>query len=300
MRRSLWLLLLPMLATSALLAQSQASDVQVSHANTAAGALSAVSLRHNSMFEVLIYDTDTNCYDYAINGVIPAPAATAVVQSIMFSGPPPDTTRILLKTKHMERVQSYTVRATKKANAAQTCTLQDKTWTIPVAAFWNMSVSGAFLLDGLTDRVFFLEAGKGRLPGDSADRDGFYVRENTSGRDDFHKGFAVMTQLYYDSARAVDWVPLSIGFTSVNNDTVFLISPAAGLRLGSRVYLSAGLAFGQRNRLPNGLVVDEFITEATALNTIPRESKAAWYFAASLSFVEMPLSKFRNLFSPPQ
>jgi hypothetical protein len=279
---------------------SQTSDVQISHATTAAGDLPGLTLQNGAPFEVLIFDTDTSCFEYSLNGTIATPAATAQVRMMMGGG---TIDREVLRTTHRERVLKYTIRAAKRSGV--TCTgiganLADKTWTVAILPFWNLSVSGAFVFDGVTNHIFFLEPGKGRLTGDTADRDGFYVRENGSGRDDYRSTLGAMMHLYYDSKGVVDWVPFSFGFSVANNEPTYFVSPGLGLRLGTRVYFTGGAAFGKRNRLPNGLRPDQFVIDSKALDTLPpAQSKVTWFGGISVSFVEIPLSKFRTLFGSP-
>lgn len=278
-------------------ATTPSPDVEVSHKNSASGPLPPVSIKNGATFYALIFDTDTDCFDYSLNGVIPSTGGS--VNTFAFDGGT-DKTRYPLTAQHRERITQYRIQAKRKANAGTSCNaLAERDWTVDVLGFWNVAVAGAITFDGLTNEIFFLEPGKGKLPNSTTEQDGFYVRSNSSAEDQFQLGLGAGIHFFYDSGRKVDWVPFSLTLETVgNNQLKVLVSPALGLRLGDRAFLTAGIAAGQRNRLPNNLRVGDFVATDTALGTTALTRQAfSWYFGVSIAMFQADLSSFRRRFA---
>ena len=87
----------------------QTSSVEISHATTAGGDLPGLALRNGASLTILIFDTDTTCFEYSLNGTIAQPAETAQVAMTLGGGAATD--RVTLATTHRERVLKYAIHA---------------------------------------------------------------------------------------------------------------------------------------------------------------------------------------------
>lgn len=276
-------LLMTLFAGSSFAASVPVPYPDISHSNTGAGDLSAISLRHGQTLRVTIVDTRTKCFTYNGLGL-----ETLGAESLR-SGESPGTFKVI-DLLHDESFKGYEVKVTKKDPPPAGCEsteLKEVRWVIPVKSAWRVAMSGAVTLDGLTDPVFFLEKGK------QGEEDGFFVREQSDDEDKVRTAAGAMAHLYNVDWGA--WVPLTFGVSLAENPTYLI---GTGVRLGEQGQLSIGASVGPRAHLPSQLEVGSFVTDANAINTLGSRTDISFFFSVSLAFFEKNLSKISGIIKP--
>jgi len=253
----------------------------INHAAEKSDDLSPVSIEHNQMLDIEIQGTNQDCYFYN--------SRTEEVEQIDAQGrrsllPPRDKTTVHLKLHHDESVVAYVVVITRKEpDTCKSDPLGPRTYRIPVRSLWNVVGAGGFIGHDLVKAEYFLE------PKDN----GFIVRRQAEHEDDQTIGSAAMIHIYRSGRGlfGVSFAPLTFGLNVDQNRSDYLVGTS--LRFGHRAYLTVGRIFGTVNRLPNGLTIDGFTTNANALANMGTRRESAWFVGASFGFLSAGVS---NLF----
>jgi hypothetical protein len=230
-----------------------------------------------------VNNTIEKCFDY--NG-------SAVIKD--FTQPPRGSLVELMpapvtwKTTHQRNTTAYKVTVTKKKDAGDDCRnpkagdvpLMDRTWEVAVSTIgWTVGVSAAFTLDELTDPQYALE------PATENGVDGFTIEEDRAARDDTNQGLAMFIHLSnsgWGRDWPVVWAPITFGVGFEDNSQYYLGTSA---QFGDTFFLTLGRVFGDRARLPNGLAVGDFTTDANAISTLGTRSDDAWFLGFSYQFL---------------
>lgn len=262
-------------------------DITVDH-RTGLATPGNISLRKGDSVEITVTNTFPTCFTY--NAV-----ATTVDKAEEGAIKPQNVT--LTRLTH-QGAPGYSVTISKKEDASGRCDsieLENVSVTVPAYTFaWRVGFSGAFVLSGLTDPVFFLEAGENPEGGD-----GFFVRRNTSAEDSTSRSLAFMAHLYHDNLflmkNGLQWAPLSFGIGSDNNTTYLL---GTSLKFGDSLVLTAGGIFGDTERLPGSISQGDFTSNANAIDQLGNSSDEALFLSLSYQFGSTDFqSRFSNLFS---
>jgi IPT/TIG domain len=248
--------------------------VQLDHRDGSVTPFQTVELSKGDNLFVQIVNTEITCTEYSVSAQVP-----------------PDTNRERLKTtekkltiKHDGKATAYQVNATRMATAAATCPLlPNRVWTLPVFTHrWNLGFAGAFTVDTLTDRVYFL------APGSNNGAQGFFVRRNTSNEDHVSLGAAAMVHVYHTDwgtfAHDIGFVPLSFGLgIGTAAETRYYLG--TGVRFGDQFFLTLGGVFGSARRLPDSLTEGAFTTDANALASPPKGRGQSFFVSLSYAFL---------------
>lgn len=249
----------------------------------------------------VVHNTIPKCFDY--NGV-------PVVKTTKSAAPvaPPSVKTVTWSTTHQRDVTAYTVSVTKKAASGDDCTspkagdvsLVDRTWTVPVTTLgWTVGVSAAFTVDRLTDPQFSLK------PTTANGTAGYLIEQDRGAQDATTEGLAIFLHLSNTawSRHPIAWAPISFGVGFKDNTRYFA---GTSLQFGEPFFLTIGRVFGKQARLPNGLAVGGFTTNANAITTLGSRTSDAWFLAFSYQFLSTGLqTKLQGLFggsgssSPP-
>jgi hypothetical protein len=220
-----------------------------------------------------VINTNTTCFDY--NGA-PKPAVAAAAA---------DTSQFEIPLSQQRKSSGYTMEVTKKSNPPATCgavfsTLSERKWSTDVSVLgWELSFSGAFSIDGLSDRAYFLEDGT------SNGTPGFVVTRSKDAESSTNQRLAFLIHLYnsrWEQHRSVTWAPITFGM-SIDDNTRYLIGTS--LKIGDKLFLTGGGVFGKIKVLPASLSEGEFTTDQNALGTLGTKSDRSWFIALSYSFL---------------
>lgn len=249
--------------------------VVLNHADGSVTPFQTVELSKGDSLSVVIINTQLSCTTYSISSQQSTTGDTGRSFDVRTSKS--------LTIVHDGKASAYLVSATRLSGAGSTCTLPDRTWTLPVFTHkWALGFAGAFTVDALTDPVYYLAAGTK----DGAA--GYYFRENSNAEDSVVLGAAAMVHVYHTKwatwSTDFGWVPLSFGLgVGTTSQTKYFIG--TGFRLGDQFFLTLGGAFGSAKRLPDGAVKDGFTTDANALASLPTRRTGAFFTALSFSFL---------------
>lgn len=254
-----------------------------------------IRLSNREFFDIVILNTNQDCFDYNVETVkipgaereeITNPQLTATIHAI-----------------HDEKVTSYVVSATKKSNITneqnkqENCELSGYTWTIPVETYgWNLSFSGGFTADGLTDPVFFLEPVASDNPSNQMESQQVYkIREDKNAKDQVRLGATAFIHLYHNGTRGWQkyWAPISFGLKIGDEQAYYLGST---LKFGSKLFVTGGVVLGERTRLPDGLQVSGTTSDVNALKTLGTRTEASGFISISFSALTFDFNVFKNAF----
>jgi hypothetical protein len=180
---------------------------------------------------------------------------------------------------------------------------------------WDISFSGAFTADGLTDPVYGLVPGSFQIdpaPGAPKTRGNFVTRFPDL-EDRERLGAAAMAHVIHtDPKRFTRWdislVPVSFGF-GVGEASQARYFLGSGIRFGQKFFLTGGVVAGSEKRLPAGVSTDpedrsSFTTDVNLLNNLPSRTSGSWFVGVSYTFAGVGPSAFMGPFSsvapPPQ
>lgn len=220
-----------------------------------------------------VINTDTRCFDY--NGA-PKPAEPAAAD---------DFSQFEISLVQQRKSSGYTMAITKKKNAVAECeeifkSLGDRQWSTDVDMLgWEVSFSGAFTVDGLSDRSYFLDEGA------SNGTPGFIVTRSPDAENDTNQRVAFLMHLYnskWERSRSISWAPVTFG-VSIDDKTRYLVGTS--MKVGDKFYLTGGAVIGKVQGLPVGLSEGDFTTDQNALATPGTKSETSWFLAFSYSFL---------------
>jgi len=141
---------------------------------------------------------------------------------------------------------------------------------------WGISFSGGFTFSGLTSPVYGLRT----------ENNVKRIFREPDKEDDRRLGAASFVHVFHDG---VAWkglqpaVAFGLGINSDNRAEYFL---GAGLRLGDKATINAGLAFGSIARLPNGVTLDTPVTDDNVLNNLGSQVVRRYFFSISYGFID--------------
>ena len=220
-----------------------------------------------------VINTDTSCFDY--NGAPKPPVVAGAM----------DTSQFEITLVQQRKSSGYTMDVTQKKNPPANCaavfaTLSPRSWSTDVDVLgWELSFSGAFTIDGLSDRAYFLEDGT------SNEVPGFIVTRSEDAESETNQRLAFLIHLYnsrWERHRSVTWAPITFGM-SIDDNTRYLVGTS--LKIGDKLFVTAGGVIGKIKVLPTGLSEGDFTTDQNALGTLGTKSETSWFLALSYSFL---------------
>jgi len=179
---------------------------------------------------------------------------------------------------HRSEFSSYQIIVTRKT-ARTDVNANNRTWVIPVFTHgWALDFCGGFVVDSLTNPVYYLEQGTG------ADAANSYIKENKNAEDKFTLGLVAMVHLYHTKALGnpdwICWAPLTFGLGfGANTEARYYFGTSC--RFGGVLYLTAGGSFGAISALPAKYAKDAK-ADQSALTTLSKRNY--WGFFLSLSY----------------
>lgn len=184
--------------------------------------------------------------------------------------------------EHDKRYASYTVVVSEGGGAA-------RTWVLPVETLrWQLAFSSAFVANTLTDPVYYLEPGvNSATPG--ADKNGYFVKENSDAQDNVKLGLAALVHLYHTKKFGNDtikWAPITFGL-GFGEGTKMRYYVGTSLKMGDDFFVTAGVVAGQVNRLPAQLKLENgmnFTRESNILQNLHTKTKVGAFISLSYSF----------------
>ena len=278
-------------AASAVPCHSTDPIVSIDHQTGAVSPAGPLQVADGEHFCIEIQNTDPECLVVNLTAV-PAPA----IRTLSDLGVPATTYQ--MRVRHTGATGSYEVALTKKAGDDCKTAPGPVTRTIPVETLgWRVDLAGAFTADGLVDPVFFLESATRPKPTAPTETEsGFLVRDRTAAEDDQELGAAVFLHLYRSTAKpAIHWVPLSFGLGIAEGSRAKYYL-GTGVRFSDRAFLTAGVALGPERRLPDGLGLDDFTTDANSLKSLPERTTESWFASLSFRGLGVDLSRFTGAF----
>jgi hypothetical protein len=262
------------------LATAQAASVviKLDHSTFAISIVGPTQLVPKDSIEIDVVNTDTSCFDYndSASGAAPDRAFTA-------------SNSVVMHLTHQKGVTSYkvSVKLDPKAVGTETAdqakercnkvvlALKEHDWTIPVSTLgWTIGFSGGLVVDGLTDRKYFLENASGQ----------YIVRRDRDAQDKTNQRLALLLHLYNTSwFRDSDWqlVPLTVGI-GVDDHTRYLVGTGVGF--GEQWFVTGGAVFGKRATLPIGLSEGQNVSNQNAVTTLGQRTSASWFLSVSFAF----------------
>lgn len=284
-------------------------QIELNHRTGLQSPFGLVELAHQEKFTIAITNTLPDCFDYnaeAVRATEEDPTAEGAGRSLE-----PETIRF--SVTHDRQIGSYKISATLKDfpegdGFKDSCTtsLSNQEWTITVTTHgWAIGFAGAYTYDELTNPAFSLRPGQ-QVTGEGENRtttDGFFVERDRDAEDSFNLGAAAMIHLFHTDPNTfaifgrrtdIHWAPLSFGL-GVGDGSKVKYFVGTSLRIGDQAFLTGGLLFGPRNRLPNGL--SDFTTDQNALATLPTRNDSAIFFGISYAFISTGRDVFQNAFS---
>jgi hypothetical protein len=141
---------------------------------------------------------------------------------------------------------------------------------------WDMALTGGFVANGLTDRVYAL----GNVPG----RPTRVIVRQTDQEDAVSVGVAMFAQIYHDRH---DWVaPVSIGL-GLRSDARATVYMGSALRFGSHASLTGGVAIGPVATLPPGLSEGSSVADTNQLTNLATRTTASWFAGLTYTFASI-------------
>ncbi len=187
---------------------------------------------------------------------------------------------------HDKRYVSYRIEVTEFKDGTKT---DERNWDLPVETLkWQIAFSSAFVANTLTDPVFYLEPGVNPdAPG--ADKNGFYVKENSGAKDKIKLGLAAMVHLYHSKKFGNDtwkWAPVTFGL-GFGEGTKMRYYLGTSLKMGDAFFLTTGVVAGQINRLPAQIKLatgENFTRESNILENLHTKTKVGYFLSLSYAF----------------
>lgn len=291
----------------------QAKTVTLDHETLTITPAGAIGLYPDEVLEIVITNTSRRCYTFNLTPVEEEEGARLESADVHR-----DT--VSIPVVHDAGVVAYEVVVRKKPNLPagleNRCDRQDHTFRVPVKTYeWRLGGAGAFTGDRLTDSVFYLEDGVENPDAPpEMQRQGFFVRQSMDAEDSYSLGAAAMVHLFHNDpvrfdfkkrkesmpsgtpgAGLVHWAPVSFGL-GVGEESNTRYYLGTSLRFGQKAFLTAGWVFGSRDRLPDGLDVGGFTTEANALGSLGSKTSSAVFIGLSFDFLNVGASSFMGPF----
>jgi hypothetical protein len=284
-------------------------EVELDHATGVAKPAGTISLRDDEVLVLKVANTSRQCFTFNLTEVEETRADLQAEKDpkVSFGD------MVELRVTHREEVVAYEVEVKLKPNLSSelktACSERSNiTFKIPVDTYgWALAFAGAFTYDELTDPVFSLEVGvENPDAAPEMQRQGFFVRESPDEEDDFTLGAAAMVHLYHSDPERlrpfflpescqVNWAPLSFGL-GISDQSEARYFVGTTLRFGKKMFLVIGGVFGARERLPNGLALGDFTTDANSLKTLGSKTDSALFVGLSYSFLNTGAAPFQNAF----
>lgn len=258
---------------------SAKADVEYDHLEgTSRIFMLEVSDKHG--FVVRIKNTCPDAFDYKSTGVEKAPPREPRPEGLA-----PLSTKDI-EIVHDDRFGGYVINITPKpgedGDAARTCVggarLRSASFIISVREpDFGISFSGGFTFSGLTNPVFAIKTENGIKT----------VVEEQDKEDDYRLGAASFVHVYHDNFRPFGRLQpaLALGI-GINGDSHAEYLVGAALRLGDQATVNVGMAWGSVQRLPNGLAVNDPVTNDNVLNNLGTRVVSRWFFALSYTFID--------------
>ena len=265
--------------------------VEVDHQSGSVQYLGSTEVRKNERFQIVVKNTNVDCFYFNQTVVSDSsdPEEAAVADTVRFTIP------------HDGETDTYRITAALQPGKTETaCGLKARSWDISVTTSgWKLGSSGMVTFYDFTNPVYFLAPSTQDLNGMSVD--GFIVSEDTAARDDFSAGAAVTAHLFHSRKGSilntdVYWAPLSFGVAVANNDQANYYL-GTSLKFGDKWYLTLGSVFGNKDRLPSGTQLGDFVTDANAIATLGSKNSTAVFFGISVGIGDIDLSPLTKPFS---
>lgn len=253
-----------------------------------------VELRKGERFQLVISKTYTKCFLYNFKAV-----KSTDKEKDQKDPTYPDSYNFT-PIVHDGEDRDYLVFIIKNPKAPVYCTKirlvergESNPWTLQVRTFgWEIGFSGGFTVDTLTDPQFSLVPAHRNVTQDDGTimmEDGFQVISQPNAEDDFELGAAAIIHVFNTNPNSVvwrRWAPVSFGL-SVNDTSEVRYFFGTSVRFGEQAFLTGGIVFGSKDRLPGGLVLatNSFTTNANSLQTLPTRTDSAFFIAISYTFL---------------
>lgn len=295
-------LVMPLTITSGSLANSDAESmnpIPIVFDHSTGASPGAVSVREGRAIQLKVLNTYPECFRYNYRSVEvkePEKASSTADRSRRR----PAREDVLFPTiVHDGTNRDYLVTVEQKSNSEVDCSgphanlrtySAENPWTAHVRTYgWALGFAGSFTRSELTNPVYSLKE-VGSSEDDMQSPTMFEVIEMPELEDEFELGAGAMIHLFHSDPNANRllryWAPISFGLSLENGDDLryFL---GTSLRFHDDFFVTAGIAYGNVDRLPNGLDLadNRFTTDSNALQTLGRKSESAVFFSVSYKFL---------------
>jgi hypothetical protein len=139
---------------------------------------------------------------------------------------------------------------------------------------WEVRVGGGFTGSGLTNPVYAVRKDEQATN---------ILIENPDVRDDLSLGVGSFLHVYRKNwKRVIPSVTFGLGISESKNPTYYL---GPFWRLGDQAFLGGGVAFGPVDSLPPELRLGDEVSDANALNQLPKRVDTQWFFGMTFTFL---------------
>ncbi len=254
--------------------------IKVDHLAVTPLVASEVVLRDGEEFTIVVLNTVPDMFKFELQSATRAPApgrtAAALNRQEQKQLTRQDLTRQVMSGVHHKQYGGYLLRVTSLTDGpvdvddnGTARKLVDFVLMLGVTtSSWEIETAGAFTASGLTDPQFYV---------DQQD----YVRQNKKAQDAVKLGVGAFVHLYH--SRHPEYA-LSFGI-AINDSQRIAYYLGPSLRLGGKAFITAGVAAGSVSRLPNGVVLNQKVSDQSALTTLPTRTSWSAFFGFSYTFL---------------
>ena len=268
--------LLPSLVAAQNTTSAGAQAIEFDHLN-GQETVYRIHLRDGEEFEIIVQNACEAAFSYEVQGLPATGLGAGRPEGIVA----PSLSTVRRRVPYNDSYGGYRVDITRRSGGREcdgSDTLEPKTLIVfTLKREWTLAFSGGFVVTGLTDPVYELDANSRVVKSDKHDQ--------------AELGQAAFTH-FYNEHHAFPLVPMfGIGIRGSNQAEYYL---GGGWRLGNKATINFGAVLGERSRLPVGVNEMQPVTDGNVLSDLPTKTGSSWFFGISYSFIDT-----RDLFRKP-
>jgi hypothetical protein len=233
-----------------------------------------LTLRDGEFFSIVILDTDTLHFTYALEAF----ARSDTGQKLQGGTEVHDT--LVLYRQHEKRYGGYILRVTRKDDPSNA--RGDALLTINVVTReWALEFAGGFTVSGLKDRVYSVRNDTLVDATTEAKTPVLRIQRQRDRENQQSLGLGSFVHLYNTG---LPWLGISFGLgLEQSRAASYYFGPS--IRLGGKATLTAGVLWGNVKTLPAGFAENQVVADANVINGTGTRTQHSLFAGISYSFI---------------
>jgi hypothetical protein len=251
--------------------------IEVDHETQAYALKGSSAVAPGEQVTISIINTNRNCFTYNATQV---PKGDQQVSTKGAGGA--RTPPVTIKTEHQRNISAYKIKISKLPDNPAACQstyveLRELDLKVDVSTVGlDLQFSAGPVVDGLTDKKYFLQSGSG---GQSV------VTRDSNSRDRANARLAVFAHLVNTKAERDSqwtWVPISFGL-GFDDKTRYMLGTS--MKLGDQWFVTGGAVLGKTATLPVGVSEGMSTTNQNLLTTMGQKNSTSWFLSVTFNFL---------------